>query len=187
MLTKLGELAWHTQQSVYIIGAKTENSFLEGLNIPFYYCSWGVLHIIVLFVPSPEHRKRPVSLEPKEMGSAERRYQTEVFQFCKYQRRRFLTVKSKSKNFYFHLNWSYFILLIIRVSSTKQAAVQGISHLPSWGEAVTHEKPHRVKMCHCGIFFPRNSFKCGLFSFIFYSHTMNFHTVHSANSNLFSA
>ncbi|KFP80846.1 hypothetical protein N311_11426, partial [Apaloderma vittatum] len=38
-----------------------------------------VLHIIILFIPSSEHRKRPVPMGPKEMGAAERKYQTGVF------------------------------------------------------------------------------------------------------------
>jgi len=32
-----------------------------------------MLLIIMLFIPSPEHRKRPVSVVPKEAGAAERR------------------------------------------------------------------------------------------------------------------
>ncbi|KFP46804.1 hypothetical protein N323_02737, partial [Cathartes aura] len=38
-----------------------------------------VFHIIILFIPSSEHRKKPVPVGPKETGAAERRYQAGVF------------------------------------------------------------------------------------------------------------
>lgn len=131
-----------------------------------------MFHVIILFIPSSEHRKRPVPIGAQRDRSSRQEVPEGSFQFCKYRRRKFLIVKSKSENFHFHLNWIYFIFLIIGVSSTEIAVIQGISHLPSWGAAVTHDQPHSTKMCHCRIFFTRNSLRCGLF--IFYSHTMIF-------------